>query len=105
MNRFLPTIEDEHEGFKFNWSVTIKPGSYPKSTEKMTCSYCMGNCRSRVHFGVDDAEDCYVCNNTGQVDKPVKWHPKPPKDLVDALHKVVVEYWNKQQNDKFELVG
>lgn len=100
----MPHIEGEHKGHKFNWVVSLRPDSYPISTERMTCTQCGGRCRP--YFGmIDDPEDCWHCNNTGTVLKPIDWKPTPPPDLVEAIQKLVREYWNKQQNDNFKLTG
>lgn len=100
----MPHIEGEYNGFKFNWEVTLRPDRKPISNERITCTSCGGRCRP--HFGmIDDPEPCYFCNNTGTVIKSIEFNPKPPQDLVDQLSKVITAYWNKQQNDKFELTG
>lgn len=95
-------IEDEYEGFKFSWNISMSPSRKPPAP-KVVCYSCNGCCKP--YFGMmDDPVNCFVCNNTGVVDDPqYVWKPPPPKELLEGLQSVVKEFWNKQQNDNFRL--
>lgn len=99
-------LKDIHEGFEFEWAITIRPDRYP-SPPLVLCYSCNGNCLGRRIFGMlSDPVDCWRCHNTGKIPDPeFEWEPKPPQELVDRLRKVYVEYWNEQQNKDFKLVG
>lgn len=89
-------IPDEHEGFHFKWTATITPERRPEPPF-VTCNECLGR-------GSDEFEDCKKCDGTGKIRDPsFRWEPKPPEDLVEAMRKAWKEYWNKYQNDNFNL--
>lgn len=96
-------ISDEHEGFKFEWSLVLQP-AFKKPAPMITCPTCNGYGGKR-HFGMmDDPEDCWRCNNNGKIADPsFIWDPVPPKELVADLRKVWMDHWNKQKNDEFKL--
>lgn len=94
-------IVDSHNGFQFNWTVVIKPDKYPYAP-RVTCNHCLG--RGYTEDYNYDRTDCWRCNGTGQVADPAwVWNPTPPKELVDRLRKVYIEYWNEVQNENFTL--
>lgn len=96
-------VEDEHNGHKFEWKLELKPASSPYPPQ-VTCTVCHGS-GGRGHFkSLDDPEDCWRCNNTGtHADPSFVWDPEPPPELVARLRKLWKDYWNEQQNEKFEL--
>jgi hypothetical protein len=97
-------ILDSHKGYNFEWDLKILPFNQPYPP-RINCPDCGGRGRTNMCMGsIDDPEDCYKCNKTGKIDDPSwVWKPSPPKELVDHMRKAWIEYWNKDQNDKFTL--
>lgn len=80
----------------------MAPSSKPIPKD-VPCPECGGRGRN-VHFGVyDEPTDCWRCHNTGSVAGHQDWDPPPPPELVEAIRKAWKDYWNKQENEKFEL--
>lgn len=89
---------EETEHWRFTLIPEYRRKPYKKVYEKRQCYHCYGLSVPSL-FSLD-REDCFSCNNTGELDVDVT--PKPPEkpeipqDYIDHMRKAHNEYIRNQ---------